>query len=277
MDYDDDKTSHVIAELRDTLASGSVSRAIRLLRHADSAGGLCPNATLHATMKEAVGEKSTAEIVSALAEEPCPYCRAGREPCQDCSGSGHIGPTRICRVCAGLGLRRCPFCNGTALAGYSFVPSGLRPAVVASRLALAAERIRTLAKAAPPAGASARDLARRIVELDRYRGMLANAVEQVRMHAEQSTLGRVLYTASTHARVEKEARRANAAAEPAIRALFQQLAEHSRASAQRPGRTKEERALRTNRAKAFAEIAAAANFDGSSLATPRVLRGPSST
>ncbi|MDP1662696.1 MAG: hypothetical protein Q8L55_12350, partial [Phycisphaerales bacterium] len=141
MGYDRDKTELVIEQLKEAVGEGKHKAAMQLLRHADAAGSLKGDGEVIEAIEEAVGKRECAAIVREFAGDSCRYCKGGRETCEECDGKGHVGPEEVCDQCAGLGLSRSPFCNGTAFAGYDFVPTGLRPAVMAQRVHAALKQI----------------------------------------------------------------------------------------------------------------------------------------
>ena len=270
MNYDADKSDRIMAQLKMDLANGRLKPAMQLLRHAEAGGGVRGGGAMIKDLRAAVGEAPVADLVRAFAEEACPYCRAGREQCEDCGGQGYYDDTRICRSCAGLGLQRCPFCNGTSFAGYDFVPKGLRPAAMNHRLHFAKEQIAELGRPGTPRHAGARDIARRILSLDRCRGILANAVEQVRLS--KTGAPGAGYSAAERTKIEKECRRDNGVAEAAIRRLLVSLGEHFARKAERPNQDADSRALLAHRAKAFAGLGRGTDFGDSVLRTPAALK-----
>jgi len=271
MSYDADKTGPVLNQLREAARGGNVARAIKLLRHADAGGRLRADASLHAALRSSIGAGAAAAVITALAEDPCPYCKGGRERCRDCEGTGALG-TGVCRPCAGLGLRRCPFCNGTSFAGYDMIPRGLRPAVMRARLDSAERQIKALSPKRERAPESAKGLARRVVAIDRCRGVLANAVEQVRLNEAGTVGGTEMFSESDLRRTERRCRALNAEAEKQIGALLRRLADGFARRAQRPGADAEKRRLAAHRAKVFAGLSTGEGFNDSALRTPGALR-----
>lgn len=269
LSYDADKTDQILAELRESLGSGNYKQAIQLLRHADAAGSLRADASVVAGLTAAVGERHTLGIIKSLATDACRYCTSGRDACKECEGKGYL-QRRACTDCSGLGVTRCPFCNGTALAGYDFVPRGLRAAVVAQRLDMAERR---LAERNRPAGKEPpTKLARRMIEIDGCRGILANAIEQVRTHSLNAPGTTPLFTPTQRTQVEQRCRRVNEAAESLIRTLLAALGALYSDRAQRAPKEDNRRVLYAHRAKTFARLSTAPKFDGSAFATPRSLQ-----
>jgi len=272
MNYDSDKTDDVLAQLRDAVAQGDMKPAMKLLRHADAGGALRRGSKLLPGLEAALGKRPAAALVKAFASDPCPYCTAGCEKCEECRGKGHFDDAEVCKTCAGLGLRRCPFCNGTSFAGYDFVPRGLRPAVMAVRLAHALEQLDSLTARAQRPPTSSRETAKLILALDRCRGILANVVEQTRINEIGATGGRQLYTPAQRARTESSCREANARAEAGVRLLLRALAEQFAAKAQRKAAGEPDRPRLAPRAQVFARLSAAPDFSDTVFRTPRALQ-----
>lgn len=273
MNYDSDRRKPVLERVRDALDEGDLKQAMQLLRHA-SAGGAWPReGGLFAGLKSGLGIKHVAELVEGFADEVCPYCKGGRTACEDCEGHGHVGEASVCRPCAGLGLRRCLFCNGTSRAGYDFVPAGLRPAVMLRRLKHARHSV-DHAPGHEAHQSRARELARRLLELDRDRGIAANAAEQVRLNGPGSATGRGVYSATQVERVRHAALEINHRAEGQMHALLRQLSEEyaSRAEHEHGPALDGKRRLSRERAKFFGRLAGEKRFGSSELETPRSLR-----
>ncbi len=271
MSYDADKTPYVLAELKDAARAGDIKRVMKLLRHADAGGRLRAGSGFTAALRSAVGESAATAIARAFATDPCPYCRNGREPCEDCAGTGAIG-NKVCRPCAGLGVRRCPFCNGTAFAGYDLVPRGLRPAVMKLRLEFAESQIAGAARHADDRE-HARQVVGRIFAVDRCRGVLANAVEQVSLDETSTVGGSAMFSEDDVSRTRRRALALNGRAEDVIRALLRRLAEGFARRAERPGSNGEARRLVAHRARHFASMSEDESLGDSALRTPAALRG----
>lgn len=270
MPYDSDKTKEVVDALKDAVRGDHLRRAITLLRHADNGGGLRRDPGLVDSLRTAIGAEGARAIVKAFASDRCPYCTGGREKCGDCKGKGYYSETKVCVPCAGLGLARCPFCNGTSLAGYGFVPRGLQTAVMSARMAIAERTISEIAEPVDASDDSPRAIASRIVTLDRCRGMLANAVEQARQIETGSPSGRSVLTTAQRMSLEKSARELNGRAESLLRTLLAALASHyaDRATSASAGSA---RLLAAHRAKVFSRIAKSKDLSDSALRTPRSL------
>jgi hypothetical protein len=269
MSYDADKTSEILEDLRAAMREGKGQIAMGLLRFADSSGSLRRDSGMLSALQKSIGEKQTHKLISEFATDPCPYCTNGREKCDDCSGRGYYAKSHVCAPCAGLGLNRCPFCNGTGFAGYDFVPRGLRPIVLLVRADFAAKQIAAAIKWNEKTPLSSREITQRIFAIDRCRGVLANAVEQSRL---RELDGRSGFEASDRTRIERESRQQNRQAETAIRELFAALAKHYSTSLQNI-RDAAKRGLIAHRIKAFAGLSTGDGLDSSSLRTPSALRG----
>ncbi|MBX3357261.1 MAG: hypothetical protein KF745_02415 [Phycisphaeraceae bacterium] len=274
MTFDEDKTPGILQQLRASVASGNYKDAVLLLRHADAGGRMRADPGVLRSLRKAVGEKKTSGILDAMAFEVCRYCQGGRGLCEECEGKGVFSDGRVCRACAGFGLVRCPFCNGTALAGYDFVPRGLRPAVLALRLAHGDKRINDLSRVDPDADASPKDLVRLLLEIDRYRGILANAIEQVRIQGSGASGETSMYSSPIRSRILARCEKANDRAEEALRSVLDRLAKRCASKAERLGKSTPKGSVYARRATAFGRLSTTKRFDDSPLATPRALRGP---
>jgi hypothetical protein len=142
---------------------------------------------------------------------------------------------------------------------------------MALRLKFAMQQIKELAKPDGGAEASASKIAKRILAIDRCRGVLANAVEQARLH-EQGPGIRPTYTPAQRVKIERSCRQENGKAEAAIRKLLLSLAERFALKAQRSGDAPGRRALLAHRAKVFAQLSRGKEFGESALRTPQALR-----
>jgi hypothetical protein len=255
------RTQLVLDQLKDAFDPDRPRAALSLLRHADAGAALPTDPSLADAIAETLGPARARKLTAALALDPCPYCRQGREPCDDCAGSGSVAD-RVCTPCAGLGLRRCPFCNGTSLAGYDFVPRGLRLAVARHRLDLAAQQTAALRK--PPA--DARALAQGVLAADRARGIAANAAELA--HVQSPSRGGA-FTAPQAAQLQRDALAAHLPAEAALRDHLRRLGSvYARRAADAPAHKRD---LYRRRATHFAALADSPDFAGTALATPRAI------
>ncbi len=265
-----EQTRRFTEMLREACRTDNVASALDLLRKADTSGRLSPGTPLFSILSEALGPTDAARIVEGFAADRCPYCKAGRESCAECEGKGH-DDSRPCATCAGLGLRRCPFCNGTSLAGYDLVPRALLPQVLAARLSAAEKRLALLSRLTEEPQSRTRDIALQILEIDQCRGALANAVEQAVLHSQDSPAARQLFTTADLESLRAEARRLNSQAETAIRSLLKALADHYASRAESKGPEGARHSLYEHRAEYFRKLAAAESFNGSVLETPRTL------
>lgn len=271
MSYDADKTTEILDELKSALRKDDRAEAMQILRFADASGAIRRGSGMFSALQKSIGERQAQQLVYDFATDRCPYCKGGREKCEDCGGKGFYSGTKVCHPCAGLGLKRCPFCNGTAFAGYDFVPRGLRQIVLLVRTDFAAEQLKSLCNPEASKSERASLIARRILAIDRCRGIFANAAEQARIIESRADDERIAFASTDRTRIEREARQQNRAAEKAIRRLFQLLGERSaeKAGAGRNNRTRE---LFAHRAKEFARLSAEQGLDSSSLETPAALR-----
>lgn len=272
MGYDTDKTELVLEQIKEAVGEGKHKVAMQLLRHADAAGSLKNDDEVVPAIEVAVGKRECATIMKAFAGDSCRYCKGGRETCEECDGKGNLGADEVCDQCVGLGLSRCPFCNGTAFAGYDFVPTALRPSVMALRLHAAKKQISGLAEADALVGLTAAQANKRILEIDRCRGILANAIERARQHSAGAMGARMLFSSAQLDAIERECKEWNRRAEEAIRVLLRGLVERAVAEHGDTGLPAAQRRLAASRAKFLVGLSRKAMFGNSVLSTPRVLR-----
>ncbi len=252
-----DANGSILEAVKARLVAGEPAKAIERLRHADASGTLRRDAGLLKECRHALGAERTDELLKALAGQKCPYCTSGRERCADCDGSGSANDASPCRYCASLGVRRCPFCNGTGFAGFDFVPRGFRPAVLSLRVQFASKQIAVLRRTAaePPAGA--RECTAHVLAVVRCRGILSNAIEQSRTSETGAPGSQALFSAEQRGRIEEVCLRENARAEKAVRALLAALAERTKSP---------------ERAKMLVALSRSPMFSNSVLQTPPPLR-----
>lgn len=272
MNYDSDKTPQILEELREAVYADDYKAAVQLLRYADSGGRLRSDPGVLKSLQAAVGAKHAAAVVRAFASDECRYCAGGRDRCRDCGGKGYGPGGKLCGECSGLGVTRCPFCNGTGFAGYDFVPRGLQPAVLAVRVDLAERRLAELIDQSAETDAPSAALARRMLDIDRCRGVLANAVEQARLYGRSAPNAPVLFSSEARATIEMRARHANAQAERTLRQILLAIAQEYAARAQRTNANDRRKHLYAHHAKTFAHLSGTDHFTDSALQTPQSLR-----
>lgn len=131
-----------------------------------------------------LGKARAASLVAAFARHPCMGCKRGLLLCEECKGKGVFGRGSICDRCLGLGTSNCGFCAGSGWITYNYVPPGIRVPVVTERVKLAAKQAtEALAEALPQSDdppLTRRELARRLLELNRLMGAFDNALEVAR-------------------------------------------------------------------------------------------------
>jgi hypothetical protein len=272
MNYDDDKTKAVLQKLAATLSKGTPKDAAQLLLQADSSGALQADPSLYRHMQKALGQKHAEEVTEAFVTSKCPYCSHGREKCAECQGQGFAEQASVCQMCAGLGLCRCPFCNGTALAGYDLVPRGLRPTVLALRLRWAQRQLRVCMANQARAERATRETGGRILHIDRLRCILANASEQASLSKARTADGQPVYTPARKHKLQAQCRQLNGKAEALMSGLLRLVAERYAARALRKDLDAKQRAYNQERAKSFAKLISANGLSDSALKTPFALR-----
>ncbi|HMN41126.1 MAG TPA: hypothetical protein PKE29_09790 [Phycisphaerales bacterium] len=261
MSYDTDHRRRILGEVRTACVAGRFSHAVGLMQQGAanlSAGNRRIPVRL---LRTALGEACADRLVKWCVVRPCVYCNGGREECAECRGTGEEKGGSVCQDCGGFGSRRCPFCNGTAFAGYDFVPEGLRTVVMSGRVRLALARIAAIGKRSPARASGTDKPMRVVIELDRCRGVLANACERVRL-GDATTPGAAEFSHATAVRIEKACRAANAKAEAIIGRYLVAIGGRAGGS------------MSVARAAYLAGVAARPHLAPSAVETPRVFRRP---
>ncbi len=271
MGYDSDKSDELLDRFTDLIQRAKVADAMSLLRHAEAGGCLRCDSDFVARANASMGVRRLTAFVNAFAIDPCPFCRAGREVCEECNGRGTVSSSGVCQECAGLGLVRCLLCNGTSVAGYDLIPRVLRMEVLRARCALAEHRLHMLRGAEVKSVESGKKLAARILEIDQCRGMLANAVERARMNELGAPGGTATISKKDFEKLERHCRRLNAMAELAIRSLLIELSGRLITQSKRAGGDGRAKALLIHKSENFARLAQSDEFEGSPLQTPHAL------
>ncbi len=272
MNYDDDKTKAVLQKLAAALRKGTPQEAAQLLLQADSSGALQADPSLFRQMQKALGQKHAHAVTESFVTSKCPYCSHGREKCAECDGQGFSETASVCHMCAGLGLCRCPICNGTALAGYDLVPRGLRPTVLALRLRSAQRQLKQCMADQSRAAKASRETGRRILHIDRLRCILANASEQANLSKARTADGKPVYTPARKHTLQAQCRQLNGKAEALMGELLRLVAERYAAKALRKDLDAKQRTYNQERAKSFAKLVSANGLADSALKTPFALR-----
>lgn len=269
MSYDADHRRRILEEVRSACKAGKFGHAATLLQQATANLSLKNRRIPVRLLRAELGAGCADQLVRWCTVQPCMFCKAGRERCEECGGRGEEQSGAVCHDCGGLGSRRCAFCNGTAFAGYDFVPVGLRVAVMTGRMRLALARIAEIR-----AKVSASDTAQiihRLADLERCRGVLANACERVRM-GDVTTPGESIFSHSTAVRIESTCRAANARAEAIVRRLLKSLASRGNGGAGTPSPGSHGRSISPARAMFLATLADSENLAPSALETPSIFR-----
>lgn len=269
MAYDADHRRRILEEVRSACKAGNFEHAAQLLQQATANLSLQNRRIPVRLLRAELGAGCADQLVRWCTLQPCMFCKAARERCEECGGRGERPNGAVCNDCGGLGSRRCAFCNGTAFAGYDFVPVGLRVVVMTGRMRLALARIAELR-----AKVSASDTAQiihRLADLERCRGVMANACERVRM-GDVTVPGESIFSHSTAVRIESACRAANARAESIVRRLLKLLASrvNGGAGTVRPGSHRQSISLA--RAMFFAKLAESDHLAPSALETPWIFR-----
>jgi hypothetical protein len=222
---------------------------------------------------KSIGKEATGKLVDAFAQFPCFYCKKGLETCETCDGRGTIAGGIICEACAGLGVIRCSFCDGSGWVTYNVVPPGLRLTVLAERVNRASGEIETLLQKPAPKNASADPVkaaercTKQMLDLNRQLGVLENAVvaskDLARTHPSSKQKLAKIAEACCHAAVEAQAR---------VRLLAKQLAVCSTVQAEAVDADAAVRKRAKKGAAFYESLAASETLAGTALEHPFLQR-----
>lgn len=271
MSYDADHRERILEAIRSACVANEFERAATLVQQAAATLRTKNRRIPLELLRSGIGATCADRLVKWCTVRPCMYCQGGREQCESCRGTGQEQNAQVCQVCGGFGMRRCPFCNGTSFAGYDFVPEGLRVAVMSCRVRLALARIAKLRRRELASECDRDKLIREVIDLDRCRGVLANAFEHVG-GGDVTTPGAALYAHSTVMRVQSMCRSANAAAERVIRTYLHALAPRNAPAVPTDQGSATGLGVSSPRATHFASLARARHLAPSALETPFVFR-----
>ncbi len=271
MSYDADHRDRILEAIRSACVANEFERAATLLQQAAATLKTKNRRIPLDTLRSGIGATCADRLVKWCTVRPCMYCQGGREQCESCRGTGQEQHAQFCQDCGGFGMRRCPFCNGTSFAGYDFVPEGLRVAIMSGRLRLALARIAKLRRRDPASESDRDKLIREVIDLDRCRGVLANAFEHIG-GGDVTTPGAALYAQSTVTRVQFMCKAANATAESVIRKYLHALAAGSAPALPTDQGNATGLGVSSARATHFASLARDRHLAPSALETPFVFR-----
>lgn len=262
MPYDADHRRRILEEVRSACQAGKFEHGARLLQQATANLAISKKRIPMRMLRSELGASCADQLVKWCTVQACMYCKGGLEECEECSGKGESNDKRACRDCGGFGFCRCPFCNGTSFAGYDFVPAGLRVVVMSGRVRIALARITSLSSKSPGQAPDVNKLLREVIDLNRCRGVLANACEQARMGDEVSP-GQAVFSHTTAKRIESACKKANLVAENTIRRYLKAVANRTMA---------ETRLSSGSRIALWTKIAGSPHLSPSILETPMALR-----
>lgn len=271
MPYDADHRRRILEEVRSACKGGKFEHAAKVLQQATANLSLKNRRLPVRLLRAELGASCADQLVKWCTVQPCMFCKAGRDTCEECRGKGEEKSGNVCDDCGGLGSRRCSFCNGTAFAGYDFVPVGLRVVVMTGRMRLALARIAELRAKVSASAPDTAQIIQRLADLERCRGVLANACERVRM-GDVTTPGEAVFSHSTAVRIESTCRAANARAEAIVRRLLKSLASHGNGGTGTASPGSHGKSISPARAMFFAKLAASDNLAPSALETPWIFR-----
>ncbi len=168
------------------LKSGNLKQAADLFVIGQNHGLFMPDHTLTDTLIKTIGKSATKKLITAFAHYPCQFCSKGRTKCENCDGHGKTQKDTMCERCAGLGIERCDFCNGSGWLAIEDLPKGLHTTVLVTRIQTALARLKLiLAKPVPTASkinpkASLKESAQTCIYIDRFVGVLENMLIELK-------------------------------------------------------------------------------------------------
>ncbi len=264
------KAKRVMRDVLRELDLDHRAEAARLFVKGLSHGIVPEGADLAEWLVETVGTEAAARLIVAFVRCPCFYCEKGREACENCGGRGHSRSGAVCERCAGLGVARCDFCDGSGWVTLNYVPEGLQVRVLVDRAHLA---IRSIGKQLeqrvprPSRSAPARSLkecARLLLDLNRAMGVLENSLVAARELAERDRQWK-----DRLARVARSSIRAGAKGEARILEIIRCMAALARLQAESAARGSADRKLATRRADFYESLLDPAKMlAGTGLAHP---------
>ncbi|MFC1761676.1 hypothetical protein ACFL6U_06310 [Planctomycetota bacterium] len=172
----------ILHDMARQLEDKNIAQALQLFSLAQNKGLLAENRAHPSVLVKVIGADATQHLVQALAFYPCPYCKRGRVRCKNCKGHGHLDYTLVCDACFSLGASRCECCDGSGWMALEDLPAALQAPILVSRAQNALSRLHTFMQnahhplSAEVGGMSLPRLAHYIAFLDRYIGVLENAI-----------------------------------------------------------------------------------------------------
>ena len=261
-----EQVAKVVRSVSQLVRAGRGARAVHLLVQAWSHDGAIRQVDLARLLTRQLGGEKTEALIRAFAAHPCMICTRGLLACEACRGEGEARDGRVCDACAGFGATNCDFCAGSGWITYNCIPASLRAAVVVARCKLALAEAHALLAAPLPDPPKAsrptarKDLAQRLLRLNRLQGAFNNALEVAR----HSVAAATPTTSAVLKNVEAVCTKAATRLERTIRRLLLLLREVEEVEAARATQARIRESARW-RANYYAALAKSSNFTGTCL------------
>lgn len=212
----DSRAARIVRRIAAELQRGQGAKAVRMCLDAEAHHLLPKGGELYKELVRVAGKDTASRLIHALATFSCFYCKKGLEKCETCEGLGASKSRIFCNACLGLGIVRCDCCDGSGWITIDCVPQGLRPAVVAERVALGKRGLKhLLAKPVPkPAGrkpsGTRQRCTRQMLEVNRLIGVFENTVNALKEFRQSSSMPKqkigILFKTCLKAGAEGDAR-----------------------------------------------------------------------
>jgi hypothetical protein len=217
-----------------------------------------------------MGKKMAHKLIAVFELSPCPFCKKGRQKCENCDGHGHMEHEMVCVDCLGLGVVLCNFCSGSGWSSIDSVPLGLRSVILLRRSKLAVARIRKILSR-PALQASKQNgliilkkYAQMLIDLSRYMGVLENTV----LAKDELAKSNRRIDSQTN-EIVKSCVSAAASANTQAREIIRHMAATSRSQSREPDQDSAAQDLAIARAEFYESLLDSANiFAGTTLAHP---------
>ncbi|MBN2446988.1 MAG: hypothetical protein JXO22_09695 [Phycisphaerae bacterium] len=255
------------------LERGRSTQAVKLFRNAQDHDLFPTGSGLHRWLNKSIGKEATAKLIDAFVRFPCFYCKHGLESCEVCDGRGTISGAILCEACAGLGVARCGFCDGSGWVTNNIVPPGLRVVVLAERVSRARKHLevtlsKPISKGMPsdPVQAAKR-CAKQILHVNRQLGVFENTIVTTRKVVESHPRSK-----EKLAKIIGVCCRGTLAGQERVRELAQRMSDYSKEIAESVNVDETIRERAASGAAYYESLAKSATFAGTSLDHPYLRR-----
>lgn len=253
-----DQTERILDVVGKALDASRSKDAVHLFVQSMGHGLAARQSDLLQLVVSQLGKARAESLIAAFARHTCMGCKRGLLLCEECKGTGVFGEGSICDRCIGLGAANCGFCAGSGWITYNYVPPGIRVPVVTERVKLAAKQAtEAMAEALPQSDdppLTRKELAHRLLELNRLMGAFDNALEVTRHPPVSSKTA-----ASALNVIRKVALKASGRMERRIRQLLVLLVQDALARRERADSESAE-AVEKRRARFYHNLAKSADF-----------------